>query len=97
VDCLASEPSLIALSVRSIEISGHCTEDEALLLCCGLAQMCYNLSTCLHDRDDRDFSVSVLACARAVVRGDGMNTCRGLSTKSVLPGTSTQQKPSSSN
>jgi hypothetical protein len=37
-DCLTHEPSLIVPSVRELWIHGRCTEEEALLLCCGLLQ-----------------------------------------------------------
>jgi hypothetical protein len=41
VDCIAYEPSLIVPSVRNLVVGGRGTEEEALLLCCGLVQAGY--------------------------------------------------------
>jgi hypothetical protein len=41
VDWLTYEPSLIVPSVRNLFICGRSTEEEALLLCCGLVHMGY--------------------------------------------------------
>jgi hypothetical protein len=38
---LTYEPSLIVPSVRDVMIKGRCTEEEALLWCCGLVQAGY--------------------------------------------------------
>jgi hypothetical protein len=76
LDWLTQEPSLIVPSVRKLVLLEVCgTEEEALLLCCGLVQMGYKhrLYALLTDTDDQVFPLSHLACLRAIVRGGGMN------------------------
>jgi hypothetical protein len=69
------EPSLIVPSVRDFRIAALCTEEEALLLCCGLVQVGYK-----HSFDDRGlldphhtaWSGPVRACMRAILQGGGV-------------------------
>jgi hypothetical protein len=65
LDWLTVEPSLILPSVRDLTIYGPCTEDEALLLCCGLAKIGYR-----YRFDDRlkPASATVRACMRAILQ-----------------------------
>jgi hypothetical protein len=81
-DWLALEPSLIVPSVRDLCIRGCGTEEEALLLCCGLVQAGhtkYRLTLDLElrdpdDPDDNDFdSSAVLACMRDIMCAGGIN------------------------
>jgi hypothetical protein len=54
LDCLTHEPSLIVPSVRELAIYANGTEEEALLLCCGLVQMgCtkYRLTLDMRDQE----------------------------------------------
>jgi hypothetical protein len=39
LDLLTNESSLILPSVRRLVTGGRCTEEEALLLCCGLVEV----------------------------------------------------------
>jgi hypothetical protein len=58
LDWLTQEPSLIVPSVRKLILLEVCgTEEEALLLCCGLVQMGYKhrLYALLTDTDDKVF------------------------------------------
>jgi hypothetical protein len=71
VDWLTHAPSLIVPSVRDLHISGTSTEDEALLLCCGLVQMGYKyrLSDCLlsFTSDRLGLPPPTRACMRAIL------------------------------
>jgi hypothetical protein len=76
VERLTHEPSLIVPSVRSLSIMSCLgTEEEMLLLCCGLVQVGYKhgLQMLLHGPGFKDLSSSLLACMRVIVRGGGMN------------------------
>jgi hypothetical protein len=78
LDWLTCEPSasLTVPSVRNLHIIGACsTEEEALLLCCGLVQMGYKhrFYAPLADPENLLFPPSVIACLRAIVCGCGMN------------------------
>jgi hypothetical protein len=76
MDWLIREPSLIVPSVRDLCLEdGRCTEDEALLLCCGLVQMGYKYR--LNDGWLRDPQLMplrgpVLACVRAILQTAGV-------------------------
>jgi hypothetical protein len=76
LDWVTYEPSLIVPSVRDLVIHGRCTEEEALLLCCGLVQAGYRSRICndLHSSDDRPsrFPSSVSACMRAIEGAGGI-------------------------
>jgi hypothetical protein len=72
LEWLIHEPSLIVPSVRSLTLlHARCTEEEALLLCCGLVQAgyCHGLSLDLNDHDHRNLPASTVDCVRAIVRG----------------------------
>jgi hypothetical protein len=74
VDWLTYEPSLILPSVRKLWFDGFCTEEEALLLCCGLVQMGYkhSLTMELCDPDRSGLSSSVTSCMDAILGGGGV-------------------------
>jgi hypothetical protein len=75
VDWLTYEPSLIVPSVRDLSISGRGTEEEALLLCCGLVQM-----GCKHRLMNLDlkglqysaFDGPICACMSAILGSGGV-------------------------
>jgi hypothetical protein len=76
LEWLTYEPSLIVPSVRVLKLLDVCgTEEELLLLCCGLVQVGYKhcLQTLLRDTDGNIFPSSVLDCMRAIVCAGGMN------------------------
>jgi hypothetical protein len=77
LDYLTYEPSLIGPSVRSLGFA-DCfgTEDEALLLCCGLVQMGYKHHLRMLElmaTAEEYLHPSVEACMRAILCGGGMN------------------------
>jgi hypothetical protein len=65
---------LVTPSVCYVSIQGLGTEEEALLLCCGLVQAGYKYSSSIGLRrsDSRALPSSVLACMRAVVSAGGV-------------------------
>jgi hypothetical protein len=73
IECLTHEPSLIAPSVRDIKMGGFATEEEALLLCCGLVRMGYKYrfdeEECRLAPDYRPLDGAVRACMRAILEG----------------------------
>jgi hypothetical protein len=75
LDWLVHEPSLIVPSVRSLTLRcARCTEEEALLLCCGLVQAGYRHGLRimdLRDPQELDLPASTLDCVRALVWGGG--------------------------
>jgi hypothetical protein len=75
VDWLTHEPGLVVPSVRNLSIAGRCTEEEALLFCCGLAQAGYQhqVTVALCDHDDQELPDAMVACMRAILGGGGMN------------------------
>jgi hypothetical protein len=75
VGSFLSKPSLIVPSVRDLIILAIGTEEEALLLCCGLVQMGYKhrLRMGLRDRDGDELRYSAVACTRAILRGAGIH------------------------
>jgi hypothetical protein len=72
VDRLAFKPSLIVPSVRDLSISGSCTEDEALLLCCGLVEIgsryCFRYDLTLNQGASEHFSACWDALYKCRVR-----------------------------
>jgi hypothetical protein len=73
VDWLSLEPSLMVPSVRDLYIGGRGTEEEALLLCCGLVQMGYRHRLRIGlGGNCGDWSPPALNCMRAIVHGAGM-------------------------
>jgi hypothetical protein len=68
---LTYEPSLIVPSVRDLRIGGFTTEEEALLLCCGLVQMGYKYrfdeSECWLAPGRNPLGGAVRACMRAIM------------------------------
>jgi hypothetical protein len=57
---ITGEPSLIVPSVRDLSISGRCTKEEALMLCCALVQGGYKHRLLLDLRDPDDFRFACL-------------------------------------
>jgi hypothetical protein len=73
IDWVTYEPSLIVPSVRNLRVCGQATEEEALLLACGLVQMGYK-----HRFDDDLWGLPFLrhsgpvrACMRAILQSGG--------------------------
>jgi hypothetical protein len=70
LDWVAKEPSLIIPAVRSLSFGYGCgTEEEWLLLCCGLVQTGYKyLRLHLRDLDNHDIAkLSLKTCMRAIL------------------------------
>jgi hypothetical protein len=70
VNSLLLEPSLIVPSVRNLRIHGFCTNDEALLLCCGLVEngYQYRFEHGLSVHYGKDLSADTRACMRAILK-----------------------------
>jgi hypothetical protein len=73
---LACEPSLILPSVRNVRITAWCSveeaDEEALLLCCGLAQAGYEYllhMSALRSGSRKPLDASVCACMQTLLRG----------------------------
>jgi hypothetical protein len=69
-DWLTYKPGLIVPSVRDLHIEGSATEEDALLLGCGLVQAGYQrglVVVYLRQKDNKPLSSSVLACVKAIV------------------------------
>jgi hypothetical protein len=75
IDWVTSEPSLVVPSVRELHIAGRGTEEELLLLCCGLVQAGYKhrLAMDLSASYGSDFPLSGRSCVRAILCGAGLN------------------------
>jgi hypothetical protein len=74
LDWIAYEPSLIVPSVRDLSIQGHGTEEEALLLCCGLVQMSPKhrlVKAHLSGPKWEHLGDAVFACKRAILESRG--------------------------
>jgi hypothetical protein len=70
---LALEPGLIVPSVRDLSVVGHQTEEQALLLCCGLVQAGYDHPLRLELHGGARLPSSALACMRTMMRAVGMS------------------------
>jgi hypothetical protein len=76
VELLTYEPSLIAPTVRDLRLGDvQCTEEEALLVCCGLAKLGYKLrfdeGRLLGPQSSSD-GEAARACMRAILRVGGV-------------------------
>jgi hypothetical protein len=69
MDFLTYEPSLILPSVRYLQIRGACSDNDLLLLCCGLVHMGYKHGLAeLRGAGDYPLSVPLSACLRAILQ-----------------------------
>jgi hypothetical protein len=76
IDWLIYEPSLIMPSVCHLSIEGQYTDEEALLLCCGLVQMGYKHRLKIDLRwlnREKSLPGSLIACMRAVLCFGGIS------------------------
>jgi hypothetical protein len=69
------KPSLVAPSVRNLDITGRFTKEEALSLCCALLEADYEhgLSITMVDPDDEPLPAAVVACMSAILGERGMS------------------------
>jgi hypothetical protein len=72
IECLIHEPSLIMPSVRDLRVGSFFTEEEALLLCCGLVQVGYKYRFDDSERQPAPghspLDGAVRACMRAIMK-----------------------------
>jgi hypothetical protein len=77
-DLLTYKPSLIVPTLGRLHIKAECTEEEALVLCCGLVQVGYKHrfeEDDLRDSqspDHKPFGEPVRACLRAILETRGV-------------------------